>query len=73
MINNIKALKDIYTQVDLSKVGKEAQLFKLIASDKLGASKIDCEHKTLVFSDEECLEDLITSIEEHNLEMVDVL
>jgi hypothetical protein len=59
--------------VDLSKVGEETTLANLIAKDRLGAVKIDQENKTLVFSEEERLEDIITQIESHNFEMVDVL
>ena len=73
LITNLKGLKDVYTQVDIAKVGDEASLFKLIASDRLGAVKIDQEHNTLVFSEEESLEHIITQIETHNLQMVDVL
>ena len=73
LISNLKALKDVYTQVDLSKVGEETMLANLIAKDRLGAVKIDQENKTLVFSEEERLEDIITQIESHNFEMVDVL
>ena len=73
VIRNLKAMKDVYTQLDISKLGDQSLLFRLIANDRLGAMKLDQEHKTAIFSEEERLEEIIGQIEGQNLEMVDVL
>jgi hypothetical protein len=56
LITHLKGLKDIYTQVHISKTGSdENTICRLISGGKLGHMKIDSQTATIEFGSDEDL------------------